>query len=302
MQNAPLKPHTSVIVIFFTLTILAIGIPNLDVAARAIKAMQTGTFSIQRLRYDIASFNIGYKQPAQPVDIKTSEKDGMVQVYVPAGAFTMGRGKDDGVQSPSHTVVLEAFWIDQVEVSNAMYARCVESGACESPTVRLNPYYGSWVYRHYPVVYVSWFHAAAYCEWAGRRLPTEAEWEKAARGIDERRHPWGNEEPNPRLANYVGSLIGEPVPVYRYPLGASPYGALNMVGNVREWVADWYLPTYYSISPENDPQGPSTGTERSMRSGAYDADANEILTTSRYKHEAESAGLSRGFRCAESGE
>lgn len=301
MQNNTLiKKISQSIAALVALTLTIFGIPNLDVAARAIKAAQAGTFSVQRLRYDIASLNLGKKNPIIPVDVKTAQRDAMPQVLVPAGGFVMGREGKPFQGAPPHTVYLESFWIDQVEVSNAMYARCVSDGVCPPPTLRLNPYYGNWIYRNYPVVYVDWFQAQNYCEWAGRRLPTEAEWEKAARGTDERKFPWGNEEPNPRLANYVESLIGEPVPVYRYPLGASPYGALNMVGNVREWVSDWYDLDYYFESPPANPRGPETGLERSMRSGAYDADANEILTTSRYKHEPGSAGLSRGFRCAES--
>lgn len=280
---------------------LIVLIPNLDVAARAVNAIRTERFSIQRLRYDLGSFNFGKKSTAVPVDSKVSPKDGMIQVFVPAGEFTMGRDGKPFQGSPAHPVYLDAFWMDQVEVSNAMYEKCVEEEICAPPTLRLNPYYGNWIYRDYPVVYVSWYQAEAYCEWAGRRLPTEAEWEKAARGTDRRRFPWGNSEPSPRLANYAESLIGEPVPIYRYPIGASPYGALNMVGNVREWVADWYDLDYYFESPLIDPRGPETGVERSMRSGAYDADANEVLTTSRYKHEPGSAGLSRGFRCAEAG-
>ncbi len=279
-----------------------IFVQHLDVTTRAFNALRTGTFSAQRLRYDLASFNFGKASKVQPIDIKISPIDDMVQVLVPAGKFVMGKdGKADN-NSPQHTVYLDAYWMDRVEVSNAMYAECVNAGGCASPTTRLDPFYGKWVYRNYPVIYVSWYQAQAYCEWAGRRLPTEAEWEKAARGTDERKFPWGNERPNPRLANYAESLIGEPMPVYRYPLGASPYGALNMAGNVREWVSDWYNRHYYSEAPRRNPTGAEAGIERSMRSGAYDADANELPVTTRYKHEPASAGLSRGFRCAEPAE
>jgi len=274
-------------------------VPNLDVAARAFRALASGTFTLTRLRYDIASFDLGQSSSITPIDRKVSPVDGMTQVYVPAGAFAMGDEGDPDENSPQHAVFINAFWIDQLEVSNSLYEKCVKAGECLEPTLRLNPFYSKWIYRDYPVTYVSWFQAADYCAWAGRRLPTEAEWEKAARGTDSRKFPWGNERPNPRLANYADALIGEPVPVHRYPLGASPYGALNMVGNVREWVADWYDIHYYQTSPSNHPIGPDAGSERSMRSGAYDANANEILTTSRYKHEPQSAGLSRGFRCVE---
>ncbi|NJN80035.1 MAG: formylglycine-generating enzyme family protein [Anaerolineales bacterium] len=224
----------------------------------------------------------------------------MVQLFVPAGNFSMGKEGEPDKDSPLHTVYLDAYWIDQTEITNSMYQTCVNAGGCTLPVISANPYYGNWIYRDHPVVYVNWYQANEYCTWADRKLPTEAEWEKAARGIEKQKYPWGNNPPNPRLANYVESLIGEPVSVYRYPLGASPYGALNMVGNVREWVADWYSETYYQETTLNNPTGPETGIERSMRSGAYDADANEIFATSRYKHEPQSAGLSRGFRCAES--
>jgi serine/threonine-protein kinase len=281
------------------LMVVSVLIPNLDIVARAFKALQGGNFTVERLRLDIASFDLGQKSPVIPIRSKVSPKDGMVQLYVPNGEFVMGTNDGFPMEAPAHAVYLNAFWIDQTEVTNAMYEKCMREKGCSSPSMSDNPYFGKWIYRDHPVVYIEWEQAAEYCQWAGRELPTEAQWEKAARGTDERNFPWGKGRPNPRLANFNESLIGGSVSVFRYPLGASPYGALNMVGNVREWVADWFSRTYYQISPYANPAGPETGTERSMRSGAYDANANEITTTRRYKHEPQSAGLSRGFRCAE---
>ncbi len=256
---------------------------------------------MQRIRFEAASFDFGRPSPNVPVDAKTSEKDGMPQVYVPEGIFVMGSNDDPKAKEfPAHGVYLDAFWMDKVEVSNAMYAKCVEAGECLLPVLRLNPYYGKWAYRDLPVVYVNWYAAEKYCAWAGRRLPTEAEWEKAARGTERLSYPWGEDRANPRLANFDESLIGEALSVFRYPLGASPYGALNMAGNVREWVADWFANDYYGISPKVNPTGPETGFERSLRGGAYDANADSITTYHRFNHEPDSAGLSRGFRCAES--
>jgi formylglycine-generating enzyme required for sulfatase activity len=291
-------PILSLTASFAFIAVALVLIPNLDVAARAVNAMRAGKFSIQRLRYDLASFNIGQEIRNKPIEQKTAPIDGMVQVYVPAGEFLMGKPGEPDANSPQRTIYLDAYWIDQVEVSNALYEKCVQDGACGLPALNENPYYGKWVYRNYPVAYANWEQASVYCEWAGRRLPTEAEWEKAARGADGRKYPWGNEAPNPRYANYAESLIGEAVPVHRYPLGASPYGALNMVGNMREWVADWYSDSYYSEMPTINPTGPENGFERSLRGGAYDA--TDILAAKRYKHQPQSAGLSRGFRCAES--
>jgi formylglycine-generating enzyme required for sulfatase activity len=273
---------------------------NFDVFIRLNNAYRAGTLSEQKIRYEIAAYNITHWTRVQPIDQKTSPIDGMLQVYVPEGEFMMGKPGTPDFDSPEHLVYVDAFWIDRVEVSNKMYAACVDAGVCSHPFLEENPYYGRWAYRSLPVVFVNWYQAGEYCAWTGRRLPTEAEWEKAARGTDQRPYPWGEADATPRFANYAESLIGEPVSVYRYPSGASPYGALNMAGNVREWLADWFNKSYYLENASNNPTGPETGIERSMRSGAYDADANEIYTTSRYKHEPQSAGLSRGFRCAES--
>jgi len=289
------------IVVFISIIISGFLILNLDIVLRAWQAAQEGSLSTERLRFELASFDIGRHSSNIPVDTKTSKLDGMAQVYVPKGEFIMGdNGDPTSKEFPEHKVYLDAFWMDKVEVSNAMYEKCVSTGACFLPVPRLNPYYGKWVYRDLPVVYVNWYGAEKYCTWAGRRLPTEAEWEKAARGADTRHYTWGTERPNPRLANFAESLIGEPLPVYRYPLSASPYGVLNMGGNVREWVSDWFDSKYYAGSPYENPKGADTGTERSLRGGAYDANKDDITTFRRYKHEPDSAGLSRGFRCAES--
>ena len=267
---------------------------------RAIHSHQNGTLTMEKFRLDLASFDIGRRSPIVPVDVKTSPVDGMVQVFVPEGEFLMGIGEEHKfANSPQHRVYLDAFWMDQVEVTNAMYLKCIRAGGCSKP-VTDNIYYDQWVYRNYPMIYVVWDQAQEYCQWAGRRLPTEAEWEKAARGVNGNDYPWGNDPPTARLANFEETLILEAVPSYRYPLGASPYGALNMAGNVREWVADWFDKDYYTYSPYANPTGPESGKKRSLRGGSYIENATEIAVFNRFSHDPVSAGLNRGFRCAQS--
>jgi len=255
---------------------------------------------MEKIRFDLDSFDFGKKSKVMPLDTRISKLDGMVQLFVPAGVFQMGTGSViKNSDSPQHRVYLNAYWIDRVEVSNAMYLKCIKAGGC-GELVSDNTEYKNWIYRDHPLVYADWFQATQYCQWTGRRLPTEAEWEKAARGTDGRDYPWGAEHPNPYLANFSGSMINEAVSVYRYPLGASPYGALNMSGNVREWVNDWFDPMYYRNSPAKNPQGPHQGSERALRSGSYNEDEIQVTATNRLNHEPQSAGLNRGFRCAQS--
>lgn len=217
-----------------------------------------------------------------------AETDGMTLVYVPEGEFLMGAGPEERYalpsEKPQHTVYLDAFWIDQTEVTNAMYAKCVKAGGCAPPKRTVNAdrtdYYNNPAKANYPMIYVTWQEAQNYCSWAGRRLPTEAEWEKAARGEDGRPYPWGSDQPTCQLANTwawnyydswndkVGVQKGcsdGPVAVGSFPIGASPYGVLDMIGNVGEWVADYYSGTYYGESPERNPQGPASGETRVIR-------------------------------------
>lgn len=251
----------------------------------------------RRVRAEIASLDGGAGLPVAPVATRTSSADGMAQVLVPAGEFRMGTDEKVAQKNrPVHLVRLLAFWVDQTEVTNAMYEKCVEAKACPPPFVGINPFYGKSKYANYPVVYVTWDNADAYCQWAGRRLPTEAEWEKAARGTDGRIYPWGNDPPDESRANFDLNL-GAPLPVDRYPLGASPYGALNMAGNVREWVADWFHEFYYIVSPRENPPGPPSGEHKSLRGGSYLDGYSEIRVFNRFDHEPLSPGINRGFRC-----
>jgi serine/threonine-protein kinase len=246
----------------------------------------------------------------------------MVMVYVPEGEFEMGttdeqrdRFVDEDIweatwntnEQPVHTVYLDAFWIDQTEVTNGQYALCVADGACQAPhssesDTRIN-YYGNPEFEDYPVVYADWPMADAYCTWAGRRLPTEAEWEKAARGTDGRTYPWG-EGIDTTLANYGGESVGnsDTKAVGSYIDGASPYGALDMAGNVREWVADEFDNRYYHDSPSENPSGPTfTGTRRVIRGGSWQATANSTRSACRYPLRADHRDFpSNGFRCAAS--
>jgi formylglycine-generating enzyme required for sulfatase activity len=230
------------------------------------------------------------------------EKDNMLMVYVPAGAFQMGGGNGRPNEIPEHSVTLDAFWIDQTEVTNGKYALCVQSKVCAPPaklsSLTRTSYYGAAQYENYPVVYISWDQARVYCEWAGSRLPTEAEWEKAARGVDGRAYPWGNKI-GKTYANYDQRDVDTSV-VGSYKIGKSPYGAYDMAGNVWEWVADWYGETYYLDSPSSNPGGPSSGIMRVLRGGAWFTKDYFIRTTYRYAYDSSLSDVLNGFRCARS--
>ena len=231
--------------------------------------------------------------------------DGMTLLYVPAGEFTMGSetGKDE--EKPIHTIYLDGFWIDQTEVTNRQYALCVTAGQCISPNETDSSlrsiYYGNSEFDDYPVIYVNWNMAKTYCEWAGRRLPTEAEWEKAARGMDERTYPWG-EDISCNEANYdpKDSCFGDTTIAGNFTSGESPYGVYDMAGNVWEWVSDWYSETYYQDSPLSNPLGPDSGQYRVLRGGSFDSSTSGVRTTNRYRYEPTYTLLSIGFRCASS--
>jgi eukaryotic-like serine/threonine-protein kinase len=230
-----------------------------------------------------------------------SPKDGMTLLYVPAGEFTMGSdvGPDD--EKPAHTVNLDAFWIDQTEVTNAMYVRCVQAGRCNLPSstksYSRSSYYGNAEFDNYPVIYVSWNQANAYCSWADRRLPTEAEWEKAARGMDGRTYPWDNDDPTADLLNF-NLNVGDTTPVGSYENGQSPYGVYDTAGNVWEWTADWYSETYYSVSPSENPLGPDSGDIRVLRGGSWGSSISNVRSANRDWLDPTGADDYSGFRCS----
>ncbi|MCS6994743.1 MAG: formylglycine-generating enzyme family protein [Anaerolineales bacterium] len=221
---------------------------------------------------------------------KTASKDKMKMVFIAGGSFQMG-GLTDKAQpdeEPDHKVTLKGFWLDQTEVTNAQYALCVAAGVCEIPrelksATRPN-YYTNPEFADYPVIYVTWNQAKTYCEWAGRRLPTEAEWEYAARGNDFRNFPWGDADPTEELANF-GYKNKDTVKVGSYPKGASPFGVLDMAGNVWEWIADFYSPTYYQKSPAENPTGPDkpgpNGLQMVVRGGSWADDIVELRVSNR---------------------
>ncbi|MEW6406685.1 MAG: SUMF1/EgtB/PvdO family nonheme iron enzyme, partial [Chloroflexota bacterium] len=215
---------------------------------------------------------------------RVSAGDGMVQVLIPEGTFYMGGvdGRAAGDEKPVHQVTMSAFWMDKVEVTNGMYALCVKAGACQIPRELKSEsqqlYYTNADFNDYPVVYVTWYMATSYCEWAGRRLPTEAEWERAARGDDTRTYPWGDQIPDAQHANF-NSYFGDTSRVGSLPMGASPFGVLDLSGNVAEWVNDYYDKDYYSSGVNFNPGGPASRTSvfnRVVRGGSFRDEAVNI--------------------------
>lgn len=253
-------------------------------------------------------------------EVRISPIDEMSIHYVPAGTFTMGDTVEHAIaecektnihlwitcasenysknfkdQEPVHQVYLDAYWMDETEVTNEKYQQCVKAGACQAPST-LSPQYKDDRYGNYPVVFVSWDDANNYCHWAGRRLPTEAEWEKAARGTDGRTYPWG-ETVGTEYANYNTSP-GDVTEVGSYELGKSPYGLFDMAGNVWEIVADWYQEDYYKTLGDNavNPQGPASGQSHVKKGGGFLY--NDIQSAQREEGGGDRTTNEEGFRCA----
>ena len=239
-----------------------------------------------------------------------SEVDEMQLLYIPAGRFIMGSNQGDSNEKPFHEVYLDAFWMDKFEVTHDQYKLCVADRACTAPTDI--SFYNNSSFKNHPVVNINWSQAKAYCQWAGRDLPSEAQWEKAARGDDERKYPWGDNYPTSDYANLcdLGCASGsklenfsdgysQTAPVGNFPMGSSPYEVHDMAGNVWEWVNDWYAEDYYGSQREwANPSGPMTGEEKVLRGGAWDNSERFIRSTNRGWGSPEVFGEDLGFRCA----
>jgi formylglycine-generating enzyme required for sulfatase activity len=263
---------------------------------------------------------------------RISTKDGMTLLYVPAGEFTMGSDADEVVagclkfervitdcqrsrfvgEEPPHSVNVDAFWIDQTEVTNKMYGNCVSAGACNAPVDMSSGshanYFGASEFENYPVIFVDWNMAKAYCSWAERRLPSEAEWEKAARGTDANVYPWGNVFDG-NIVNFCDTNCGivhadqssndgyaDVSPVGNYPSGKSIYGAHDMAGNVWEWVSTLYRP--YPYDANDGRENFSSSESRVLRGGSWNSDGNVVRSAIRINTAPDSAAWNFGVRCA----
>lgn len=244
---------------------------------------------------------------------------GIPMIAEPGGVFPMGSDSTPA-EEPVHNVNLHAFYIDTTEVTNASWAACVAAGACHLPGSTDDfihkPYYGVDAFNNYPVIFTSWYNADAYCRWRGARLPTEAEWEMAARWNAGAKtasvYPWGDDW-NPANANACDASCllnvgfkdttyndGQPEmsPVNAFPADVSPSGVVDMAGNVAEWVSDWYSATYYSVSPADSPTGPATGVEKAVRGGSWSLDKNWARGSARSHFGPLTQAAGVGFRCA----
>ncbi|MBK8274675.1 MAG: SUMF1/EgtB/PvdO family nonheme iron enzyme [Nitrospira sp.] len=250
-------------------------------------------------------------QSLQAVIAPPKGKDRAPMVEVPTGSFPMGvpPGDRDGGRDeyPRHEVVLDTFLIDQFEVTNGRYLEFIKSTGQRVPQNPTNPTRNLWQggtitesLAERPVINVDWFDADAYCKWAGKRLPSEAEWEKAAKGTSDRRFLWGNVESTAKHLNYNQKWIGEKtlMPVGSYEAGKSPYGVYDIVGNVWEWVNDWYDARYYEKSPSKNPPGPQEGTKKVIRGAGWQNETPTVRIFTRVDSDPTMRNESTGFRCA----
>ena len=237
------------------------------------------------------------KVKVQVFDRIFAEQNGMIEI--PAGSFIMGSNLGAPDESPQHRIELNLYWIDKFEVTTGLYKACVNAEVCPEAAMTAGCNSGRDDRLEHPINCVSWDQATTYCLWQAKRLPTEAEWERAARGEDGRSYAWGEDFPSAQLLNFNNN-VGATVPVGTYPLGVSFYGLHNMGGNVQEWTADYFASDYYAQSPEQNPQGPDSGTLRVGRGASWKLGVPlEVLTTTvRAALVPNTIENSVGFRCA----
>lgn len=247
------------------------------------------------------------KYNPHPDNTDIIDRWGIPMRYIPAGAFMMGSETGDADEKPIHEIYLDAYYIDKYEVTNYEYKMCVIIGKCAPPNEEeaitgAKYYFDYFSYYDYPVVDVDWNMAQTYCEARGATLPTEAQWERAARGTTAREYPWGYgincDYANYSVCPHYGSHFGETVvQIGSYENGQSPFGLFDMAGNVWEWTADWYDSDYYQNSPHDNPTGPPTGDERVLRGGSWADKAPYLRSTKRFELLPVIALDTIGFRC-----
>ncbi len=232
------------------------------------------------------------------------EKDAVEMMTIPAGTFIRGSAPGEGRldEQPKRKIYVDTFAIDKYEVSNVRYQAFVDETLHKPPfnVYGEGPLSSEEGISDLPVVQVTWHDAVDYCFWAGKRLPTEAEWEKAARGDQTHLYPWGNEPPTPKRAQFDVEWDGKNTmkKVDSLPKGQSASGVFQLAGNVREWTQDWYDPEYYSNSPDKNPQGPQTGILKVIRGGSWRSFDSDLRVTSRGKGGFALKTHGIGFRCA----
>jgi formylglycine-generating enzyme required for sulfatase activity len=237
--------------------------------------------------------------PAVAQQQEITGKDGALMVLVPKGEFAMGSKTGFAHEGPVHRVVLDAFYMDKYEVTVGQYARFLEATSLGAPpdwSMMNQP-----AHQKRPVVNMDWSDANRYCRWAGKRLPTEAEWEKAARGMDERMYPWGDDPLDRLRANYGKDTWDNHTalaPVGSLEFGQSPYGIHDLAGNAWEWVSDWYDKDYYGKSPSQNPEGPQEGVTKVLRGGSWYSNLGYLKSTYRFSIKPSARDSDFGFRCA----
>ena len=305
-----------------------VDLATLDVTITSLpKATVTSTMTGSPIPPTITATVVPTEEEPTPWigSTRVAEVDQMVQIYVPAGEFIMGSDSSEAKISieggraypeiPVNTVYLDSYWFDKYEISNGKYAQCVKVGICKPPFISSSEtrssYYDNPEYSNYPVIWVNWYMARTYCEWAGRRLPTEAEWEKAGRGTDGRKYPWGNMPLSGERANFcdincprttANSLYNDGYadtsPVGNYPEGASPYGAMDMSGNVWEWTGTLIMP--YPYNPDDGREDLDVNGERVWRGGPWSNGFWWMRASVRYRSIPSYWQVNLGFRCADS--